>query len=491
MRFSHYTPFSSDWTIFTVVLVLIVLVIGISEFLRNRLHWSAESTRKLVHILVGIAVSLSPLYFQAKIAPMVLAAVFIILNMIALRQSKFAGMHDTDRHSFGTVFFPLSYLILVYAEWTRPLSLMLGLLMMTFADTAGSIVGQGVKNAKIFRFWKDSKTVEGSVAVFVMAYIVTFIFTNLIAPPTLSSFGLHLLFALMIATVSVIAESISFGGSDNLSVPLIAALTSDLFFTTLAGGHFVQWLLWCLISLVLFGLAVRLHALQWSGAFTAFVIGLIVFGSGGIKWIVPLILFFGLSSILSRIGKRNNHTQKGSERDFMQVFANGGLATGIAIVHLYIPSIEWTFAVYLSAIAAATADTWATEIGYFSRGNPHHILSWKELEKGFSGGVTFLGFFGAILGSGIIALTGWYYDLAWQICLVILVAGFTGNLIDSFLGGSVQSLYRCSVTGDITEKVILNGQPTVLIRGWRWMDNDMVNFINTLCGALITLYIFA
>lgn len=50
-----------------------------------------------------------------------------------------------------------------------------------------------------------------------------------------------------------------------------------------------------------------------------------------------------------------------------------------------------TFVILLGALAAATADTWATEIGAFSPRNPRHILSFQEVTKGSSGGVTLLG----------------------------------------------------------------------------------------------------
>ncbi len=490
MQFYHYQPFSSDWATFFVVLVLIGGLIGLSEFARNRFHWSPESTRKLVHVAVGIAVSISPLYFRNSTAPMVLAGIFIILNLVALRQSVFTGLHGTGRISYGTVFFPLSYLILVYFEWSRPLSLMVGLLMMTFADTAGSIIGQRIPAPHRYQLWRDTKSLEGSMAVFITAFVITLLASVLFATSALLTLGSKFIFSLLMAATVMLGEGISNRGSDNLSVPLLAALMTDLFIVNQVLHHLDVWLIWWIASALLLGLSIRLGSLSVSGGVVAFLMGIIVFGSGGWQWTAPFVLFFILSSLLSRIGQHKNHfTQKGSQRDFTQVLANGGLATVISIIHFYYPSWSWNYPVFLGAIAAATADTWATEIGFFSSHKPRHILTGRELERGMSGGVTMLGFTGAFLGATVIASLGWYYDLSWQLCMVIVVAGFLGSLLDSILGGTLQSMYRCEKTGTLTEKRTLDGYPTIHVRGWKWMDNDMVNLLNTFSGALMTLYL--
>ncbi|RMF11087.1 MAG: DUF92 domain-containing protein [Candidatus Neomarinimicrobiota bacterium] len=490
MRIPQYNLFSSDWITFTVVLALIFFLIGLSELLRKQGWFTAESTRKIVHVGVGIAVSLSPLYFRKALPPLVLAGLFIVLNALALKQNRFGGMHGTTRTSYGTVFFPLSYFILVLGAWHRPATLMLAMLMMTFADTAGSWVGESLRRVHSYRLWRDKKSLEGSLAVFLTAAVVSFLFLNLTRTESLPLRHTGEA-SLLVALVVTLAEMVSARGSDNLSVPLLAALAFDQFYVLRSTGLWFPWMVWIFLSAALFFLAVKLHSLQGNGGVTGFLVGIFLFGAGGLPWILPMVLFFILSSALSQFGSRHDPVGvKGSRRDHLQVLANSGAALGLALLHFYHPSWSWTYPVYLGALAAATADTWATEFGLLGGGIPRHIVTGKEIRKGMSGGVTWTGFGGALAGAGLIGGVGAVYGLDWRIVTVIILAGFLASLVDSLLGGTVQALYRSEQTGLLTEKAALPGESVVLVRGWPWMNNDMVNVMNTLCGALITSYLF-
>ena len=66
------------------------------------------------------------------------------------------------------------------------------------------------------------------------------------------------------------------------------------------------------------------------------------------------------------------------------------------------------------------------------------------------------------------------------------LAGLTGSLVDSLLGATLQAIYYDPVRQKETERLVLdeNGQPVAPLRGKEWMNNDMVNFISSVCGAL-------
>ena len=116
---------------------------------------------------------------------------------------------------------------------------------------------------------------------------------------------------------------------------------------------------------------------------------IIIFGTGGFIWITPILIFFVLSSALSKLPKTENTLQKYPRRDIVQVIANGGAATIISVINFYYPN-NHLFIVYLAAIAAATADTWASEIGLLSPWNPIHITKLKTVVKGTSVGISLL-----------------------------------------------------------------------------------------------------
>ena len=119
-----------------------------------------------------------------------------------------------------------------------------------------------------------------------------------------------------------------------------------------------------------------------------------------------------------------------------------------------------------------------------SRRNPVSILTMRPVAAGLSGGITPLGSTASAGGAFCVASTAWLVHLAplWGVAL----GGIAGALADSLLGASLQALRwcpRCSRECE-TERHSC-GTATVLRRGIAWIANDAVNFIATICGALV------
>jgi uncharacterized protein (TIGR00297 family) len=237
-----------------------------------------------------------------------------------------------------------------------------------------------------------------------------------------------------------------------------------------------------------------LRALSRDGAIAATFLGAMVFGFGGWPWAVVLLTFFLTSSILSRALRGANKDishryAKGGRRDAGQVIGNGGAAALFVLLHLVFPGQVWVWAAYAAAIAGVNADTWATELGALSRRAPRLITNLpRTVDKGTSGAISLEGSGAALAGSGLIAGVAVLLGQAPSARLfwTILVSGFLGSAVDSLLGATVQSLYRCTREGVETEQHPVHrcGSPTVRVRGWSWLDNDGVNFA---CGAFSAL----
>ncbi|MDP5957973.1 MAG: DUF92 domain-containing protein, partial [Candidatus Marinimicrobia bacterium] len=71
-----------------------------------------------------------------------------------------------------------------------------------------------------------------------------------------------------------------------------------------------------------------------------------------------------------------------------------------------------------------------------------------------------------------------------------LIAGFVGSFVDSVLGGSVQAMFKCSVCNKETEKRMHCQMHTSHSKGFKWLDNDGVNFVNTIVGVMIVFMLF-
>lgn len=178
------------------------------------------------------------------------------------------------------------------------------------------------------------------------------------------------------------------------------------------------------------------------GATAALAVGLATIWGLGWRGFVLLLAFFVSSSLLTTAAKG------GRRRNERQVLANGGVAALAAFAGSWI--------VFAGALAAATADTWATEIGRHSPVAPRLITNGGRVPPGTDGGMTLLGTAGGILGAGFIA--GLSYVFGQRGTLVIAAAGVAGMLVDSLLGATVQGKVRS-------------------------VDNDAVNLAATLTGA--------
>ena len=493
--FPIISPFTSDWISFTILFFGIFGLVGSSELVRIKLGWKPEVSRKLVHILAGSMALASPFIFVSNIPPTLLGFIFFTINLFAIKTKFFKGMHSTERKTYGTVYFPLAYVLLCIFWWDRQITFQISLLILTFADTAAALIGEKWNNPILFKPWRDKKTIQGSLGMgitsFLLTGIGTIVFRYITDIEALEAPTLFLL-CIIVALMSTITEMLSDSGSDNLSVPIVSAITYDLYLFTMNSGEIMTFFIWSLISFLLLLIFFKLNILTIDGALGAFIMGLFIFGIGGWKFLLPIVLFFLTSSFLSKIlnDKDQNFESfpKGSRRDLIQVYANGGIPMLISIWWLYDPS-EILYIAFLASVASSTADTWATEIGIYSKITPRNCISFRKLKPGVSGGVTLFGTIGSLLGAGIISLSGQFFLQSSVQTLLVLLAGFTGSILDSIIGATVQAIFVCNKCGGETEKSQHCGNPTMLESGNKMINNDMVNLLCTISGATIVILI--
>lgn len=206
-----------------------------------------------------------------------------------------------------------------------------------------------------------------------------------------------------------------------------------------------------------------------------------------------MIGFFLPASILSKFvqTRRSNIVelfQKDSKRDAMQVLVNGGIG-GILVIVWKCINQETVYLAYLGALSAVTADTFATEIGILSSGQPILLTTFKKVEAGTSGAISVIGTLGGCLGSVCIILCGlpWQSGSTVMYVVTILLAGMIGNVVDSVLGALVQKQYQCARCGRTTEREIHCHVPAHRVRGKKFIDNDVVNLCCSLTGIFTTI----
>lgn len=232
-------------------------------------------------------------------------------------------------------------------------------------------------------------------------------------------------------------------------------------------------------------------ALSISGAAAAALVGTLTFGFGGWQAAGLLIAFFVSSSALSRLAKARKQIveadfAKGGRRDWGQVLANGGLAAALAVAYGVQGNIAWA-AGLMGALAAVNADTWGTELGVLSRRTPHLITTGQPVRPGVSGGVTLEGLLASMGGAALIAALGSWWWADESLLIAGLVGGMVGSTVDSLLGASLQAMYYCPNCEKETERhpAHICGALTRPLRGWPWLNNDVVNLLASSAGAIL------
>ncbi len=500
---------ANEWRLFAAMLIGLFTFVGIAEALRKTTPLTGNATRKIVHILVGVFVFFVPIVFVSPVPGILMSILFIGVNYVSVRFRLFKGMDDTTRETYGTVYFPLAFLLLIIFFWeSYPVIISTSILILGLADAAASIIGGSIKNPHTFNLLGDIKSVQGSGAMFLIAFAVS-VGCLTLYPFTLpdnaqfagSSLAFVVALSFIVAAVTTVVEAMAVRGLDNLFIPLSASIILVVGLEG-AGAIEVQLVIGFIFAVVISVLSLRAGFLAPSGAAATFLMAVIIFGIGGWKWTIPMLSFFILSSVISKMKNKKKKAaellfEKSHRRDMWQVAANGGLASVFVILEFISPDPIWYFA-YLGAIAAATADTWGTEFGISFSTAARDIITFRKVPRGTSGGVSLTGTFAGLVGGAVIAISGyaWYHQameiIPSSFVLVGLVAGsgIAGSLVDSYLGAAFQAIYKCPVCDAITERKHHCESPTKKVQGFSWVTNDYVNFACTATGSVAAIVLY-
>ena len=475
---------TNEWYLFLLFFISIIILISLSELSLRKKIWSTHANRIIIHITVGIAVSLTPHIFTTSLQPALLALIFFLINLISYKNKMLNSFHSIGRVSYGTIFFPLSFLLIAIPFWDYPIHITISLMLLAIADPIAAIVGENINRPVSYTILTDKKTVQGSAAMFICSMIIIFILSNYFFHDWNLDF--QIVAAICIGLAVTMAEAISYKGSDNLTIPIIAFLFIELFNQINKNGLIIDYFLFvALIFLILF-ISYKRKYLSISGFIGAVIMAILLYGFGGSSYIYPLVVFFIISSILSHF-KKDKFEIKKSNRNISQVYANGGVALFICIIN-YFYYHDLMYPCFLASVAAANSDTWGTELGIISNKTPIDIISRREIAPGTSGGITLIGTIGSILGSLVIGLVGHFFYISLNLLLLVIISGFLSSIIDSILGSTVQARYISPDGFIITEKY---KKSFYLFTGSNKINNDVVNLYCTLSGPFIFLLLFS
>lgn len=214
------------------------------------------------------------------------------------------------------------------------------------------------------------------------------------------------------------------------------------------------------ILLLLVGtLTYHRRALDLWGSLSMVVMGIIIIISAGVNWLFLILLFLILSLFATKY-KKSYKRRLGiyeSKRKAKNVISNGVVAFIMAAFGgYYLPFVGG----FIGAIATATADTMASEIGILQR--PRLITTMKKVAPGTDGGISILGTLVGVIGAGIIGIAAYLLGIIADPFLslkIAIISGTIGCFMDSILGAVLERR--------------------------NYLNNEHVNLLATITGAIV------
>ena len=219
--------------------VYVLFIIFVSGKMSTSLKVSRRVSRKFLHVMIGNLPFIIP-FFTIKMFPALVAAPFILVTFLASPYSpvknvsrKLQDLADIteEGHQLGLVFYAISYTVLALLFASRPYLIAAGILPMAYGDAFASIIGEKYGRRK-YRILAN-KSFEGSMAMFIASFFSFTISLTFFSILYSFSFLDKILASLAVAAVATIVEGVSPMGFDNLTVPVLCALT----FLLLSGGN--------------------------------------------------------------------------------------------------------------------------------------------------------------------------------------------------------------------------------------------------------------
>ena len=221
----------------------------------------------------------------------------------------------------------------------------------------------------------------------------------------------------------------------------------------------INWA-YVLILFILGFITYQRKSLDLFGSAVMIIMGIVIIFSAGTNWLLLIILFLVMSLLATKYSKKYKMSLGEFEgrRTSKNVISNGVVACFMAAFGgYYLPFVGG----FIGAIATATADTLASEIGVLDQ-NPRLITTFQKVNPGTNGAVSVLGTAVGIAGAAVIGIAAYFLGImpnALSAILASIISGTVGCFMDSILGA--------------------------LFENQGWITNEHVNLIATVVGAIV------
>ena len=426
----------------------------------------SPAARRIVHLGSGLLALLLKRLTVPQAA--LVAAVACLFNYFVLPRIGATLFRREERRrplESGIHIYPFAVLLLLLLFGWRMEVAAAAWVIFAAGDPAASLLGERFGTRRLP--WNGDKSYAGSLAFLCAAAVAGWGILVYMGRPAAEAAWLMAPTALFAAFI----ESLPWRLNDNLSVPLLSAMFlcaliegDAMRLPEVAAGLLPAFAIGAVVNAVLAVAFRAVGAVDRSGAVGGFAVGTLTWGFGGWRAFAILVAFFVLGTVTTRLGRRRKERlgvaqEKRGARSARHAIANCGVAVVLAMLIATAASPGIFALAFVCAYATAAFDTVSSEVGQAWGGKPVLITTLKQVPIGTDGAVSLLG---TLAGLAAGALVG---GIAVALGLVpasnlplVLLAAFLGSSADSLLGATLER------------------------RGL--LDNEAVNFSNTLVGAL-------
>lgn len=204
-----------------------LVLFALGEILYWKLQMKAEHTRKLVHAGTGILTLGFPIFFYSLWQVVIICSLFLILLFVSRKFDFLRSINKVNRHTSGSILYPVIVVIVFafYQYMNRPadqqkqlIYFYLPVLILAISDPVAALAGNWYKERNNLT---GGKTFFGSLCFLFSAFIIS---TLLLLSFNMNETAPALLYSLVIAAVTSLAERTSGKGWDNFTIPLGAMI---------------------------------------------------------------------------------------------------------------------------------------------------------------------------------------------------------------------------------------------------------------------------
>jgi len=288
----------NPWLGIGVLVAGLLVMLVTLRAIRARFDLHPELMRKMAHVGLGLATLSFPWLFSTR-WPVIVVGALATATLLALRfvpslhASVGRVVHGVHRSSAGDLYFPLAatgLFLLANGDWVL---YVVPMLTLTLADAVAAVIGVAY-GRHAYGTTGEMKSVEGSLAFFIVAFIATgvplLLFTDV---GRMEAVLIGLTFGVLV----MVLEAIAWRGLDNLFIPFGGFLLLRVYLGLGAPALLARFLATVALLLVVVAFR-RRRTLDDYALLAGVLVGYVAWSAGGWRWLVPPCVLFAAYTVV-------------------------------------------------------------------------------------------------------------------------------------------------------------------------------------------------